>query len=117
MHLSICSENEKQQEECISEDIWPLIDEVEPGQHEFSDHLEDKQIKQYLDRLPQAQREVVRGVYFQDMSPRATCRVFKHSRRYSKSRLRLACKLRNEMGELRLSITRATNYLQFSEGP
>ena len=87
-------------EECISEDIWPLIDEATPGQHEFSDHLEDKQIKQYLNKLPQAQREVVRGVYFQDMSQEQLAEHLNIPVGTVKSRLRLALqKLRNEMGD------------------
>ncbi len=87
-------------EECISEDIWPLIDEAQPNQHEFTDHLEDKQIKQYLDKLPQAQCEVVRGVYFQDMSQEQLAEHLNIPVGTVKSRLRLALqKLRNEMGE------------------
>ncbi|WP_404343919.1 sigma-70 family RNA polymerase sigma factor [Pseudoalteromonas mariniglutinosa] len=87
-------------EDNISEDIWPLIDESSAGQHEYSDHLEDKQIKRYLDKLPHAQRDVVRGVYFQDMSQEQLAEHLNIPVGTVKSRLRLALqKLRNEMGE------------------
>lgn len=87
-------------EECISEDIWPLIEQNENENFEFSDHLEDKQIKIYLEKLPQAQRDVVRGVYFQDMSQEQLADQLGIPVGTVKSRLRLALqKLRNEMGE------------------
>ncbi len=87
-------------EENISEDIWPLLNESEDTHHEYSDHLEDQQIKRYLDKLPQAQREVVRGVYFQDMSQEQLAQQLNIPVGTVKSRLRLALqKLRNEMGD------------------
>ncbi|WP_372762319.1 sigma-70 family RNA polymerase sigma factor [Pseudoalteromonas sp.] len=87
-------------EENISEDIWPLLNESEATQHEFSDHLEDQQIKRYLDKLPAAQREVVRGVYFQDLSQEQLAQQLNIPVGTVKSRLRLALqKLRNEMGD------------------
>ncbi|MDP2633159.1 MAG: sigma-70 family RNA polymerase sigma factor [Pseudoalteromonas sp.] len=87
-------------EDCISEDIWPLIEQSETENYEFSDHLEDKQIKNYLEKLPQAQRDVVRGVYFQDMSQEQLADQLGIPVGTVKSRLRLALqKLRNEMGE------------------
>jgi RNA polymerase sigma-70 factor (ECF subfamily) len=87
-------------EENISEDIWPLINESQDTTLEFSDHLEDQQIKRYLDKLPTAQREVVRGVYFQDMSQEQLAQQLNIPVGTVKSRLRLALqKLRNEMGD------------------
>ncbi|KPH62470.1 RNA polymerase subunit sigma [Pseudoalteromonas porphyrae] len=87
-------------EDNISEDIWPLVEQNENDAHEFSDHLEDKQIKGYLDKLPQAQRDVVRGVYFQDMSQEQLAEQLNIPVGTVKSRLRLALqKLRNEMGD------------------
>jgi RNA polymerase sigma factor (sigma-70 family) len=87
-------------EENISEDIWPLLNESESTQHEFTDHLEDQQIKRYLDKLPSAQREVVRGVYFQDLSQEQLAQQLNIPVGTVKSRLRLALqKLRNEMGD------------------
>ena len=63
-------------------------------------YLEDKQIKRYLDKLPIAQREVVRGVYFQDMSQEQLAHQLNIPVGTVKSRLRLALqKLRNEMGD------------------
>ncbi|MGO2075238.1 MAG: sigma-70 family RNA polymerase sigma factor [Pseudoalteromonas sp.] len=87
-------------EDNLSEDIWPLVDEAAAEHHQFSDHLEDKQIKRYLDKLPQAQRDVVRGVYFQDMSQEQLAEQLDIPVGTVKSRLRLALqKLRNEMGD------------------
>ena len=76
-------------EECISEDIWPLIDETQPGQHEFSDHLEDKQIKQYLDNY-HLHNVKSYGVYFQDMSQEQLAEHLNIPVGTVKSRLRLA---------------------------
>lgn len=87
-------------EDNISEDIWPLLNESEEANYEYSDHLEDKQIRTYLDKLPAAQREVVRGVYFQDMSQEQLAQQLNIPVGTVKSRLRLALqKLRLEMGE------------------
>jgi RNA polymerase sigma-70 factor (ECF subfamily) len=73
---------------------------VDTATLEFSDHLEDQQIKRYLDKLPTAQREVVRGVYFQDMSQEQLAQQLNIPVGTVKSRLRLALqKLRNEMGD------------------
>ena len=87
-------------EEHISEDIWPLVEQHNNSDYEFSDHLEKQQIKTYLDKLPQAQRDVVKGVYFQDMSQEQLAEQLNIPVGTVKSRLRLALqKLRNEMGD------------------
>lgn len=84
----------------ISEDIWPLVEQHANSDYEFSDHLENQQIKNYLDKLPQAQRDVVKGVYFQDMSQEQLAEQLNIPVGTVKSRLRLALqKLRNEMGD------------------
>lgn len=87
-------------EDNISEDIWPLVEQHDNADYEFSDHLENQQIKNYLDKLPQAQRDVVKGVYFQDMSQEQLADQLNIPIGTVKSRLRLALqKLRNEMGD------------------
>ena len=87
-------------EEHISEDIWPLVEQHANSDYEFTDHLENQQIKNYLDKLPQAQRDVVKGVYFQDMSQEQLAEQLDIPVGTVKSRLRLALqKLRNEMGD------------------
>ncbi|MBQ4833430.1 sigma-70 family RNA polymerase sigma factor [Pseudoalteromonas sp. MMG010] len=87
-------------EDQLSEDIWPILTESQQDNHEFSDHLEDKKIKNYLDKLPAAQREIVRGVYFQDLSQEQLAKQLNIPVGTVKSRLRLALqKLRNEMGD------------------
>ena len=87
-------------EDNISEDIWPLVEQHDNADYEFSDHLENQQIKNYLDKLPKAQRDVVKGVYFQDMSQEQLAEQLNIPIGTVKSRLRLALqKLRNEMGD------------------
>ncbi len=85
-------------EDTLSEDIWPTI-HADDDDAVFSDHLESKLLKQYLDMLPAAQQEVVKGVYLQEMSQEQLAKQLGVPVGTVKSRLRLALsKLRIHMG-------------------
>jgi RNA polymerase sigma-70 factor (ECF subfamily) len=87
-------------EEHLSEDIWPLLQDEADCDEDFQDHLQGKQIKKYINKLPRAQQEVVKGVYFQEMSQEQLAEHLNIPVGTVKSRLRLALqKLRAEMGE------------------
>ncbi|MBQ4849699.1 sigma-70 family RNA polymerase sigma factor [Pseudoalteromonas sp. MMG012] len=87
-------------EDQISEDIWPTLQEGECSNDGFNDHLQDKQIQKYISCLPKAQQEVVKGVYFQEMSQEQLAEQLNIPVGTVKSRLRLALqKLRAEMGD------------------
>ncbi|MBS3797673.1 MULTISPECIES: sigma-70 family RNA polymerase sigma factor [unclassified Pseudoalteromonas] len=84
-------------EDCLSEDIWPTLPSPEPDQ--FDDHLETQLLLKHLDKLPLAQREVVKGVYFQELSQEQLAQQLGVPVGTVKSRLRLAlAKLRNYLG-------------------
>jgi RNA polymerase sigma-70 factor (ECF subfamily) len=84
----------------ISEDIWPILQENYSTDDDFDDHLQGKQIQKYISKLPQAQQDVVKGVYFREMSQEQLALQLGIPVGTVKSRLRLALqKLRAEMGD------------------
>lgn len=86
-------------EDTLSEDIWPLVQHHEEEQDVFGDHLQSQLLQQHIDKLPIAQQEVVKGVYFQEMSQEQLAKQLGVPVGTVKSRLRLALsKLRNHLG-------------------
>ncbi|WP_100912427.1 sigma-70 family RNA polymerase sigma factor [Pseudoalteromonas spongiae] len=86
-------------EDTLSDDIWPLAEAQNSDEHVFADHLMDKQISQYLNRLPDNQRQIIQGVYFQDLSQEQLAKNLSIPLGTVKSRLRLALtKLRQHIG-------------------
>lgn len=87
----------------LGDDIWPLEQaqsQVEEEVAEFSDHLMEKQMLAYVDSLPEAQRAVVKGVYYQELSQEQLAQQFGVPIGTIKSRLRLAlAKLKQQMGD------------------
>ncbi|PCK32738.1 sigma-70 family RNA polymerase sigma factor [Pseudoalteromonas piscicida] len=87
-------------EEHISEDIWPIIQDSQADDDGFQDHLQTAQIQKYINKLPPAQRDIVKGVYFQEMSQEQLAEHLNIPVGTVKSRLRLALqKLRAELGD------------------
>ncbi|MCP3699261.1 MAG: sigma-70 family RNA polymerase sigma factor [Aliivibrio sp.] len=82
-------------EDTISGDLWPLFDkQVETKE---TDWLESKQLHRLVGLLPQAQRVVVEGLYFQGLTQHELSEHLGHPIGTIKSRLRLALsKLRQE---------------------
>jgi RNA polymerase sigma-70 factor (ECF subfamily) len=86
-------------EDTLSDDIWPLAEAQNSDEHVFADHLMDKQIAQYLNKLPDNQKQIVQGVYFQDLSQEQLAKNLNIPLGTVKSRLRLALtKLRQHIG-------------------
>lgn len=86
-------------EDTLSDDIWPLAEAQNSDEHVFADHLMDKQIARYLNRLPDNQKQIVQGVYFQDLSQEQLAKNLNIPLGTVKSRLRLALtKLRQHIG-------------------
>jgi RNA polymerase sigma-70 factor (ECF subfamily) len=86
-------------EDTLSDDIWPLAEAQNSDEHVFADHLMDKQIAQYLNQLPDNQKQIVQGVYFQDLSQEQLAKNLNIPLGTVKSRLRLALtKLRQHIG-------------------
>ncbi|MBD1584045.1 sigma-70 family RNA polymerase sigma factor [Pseudoalteromonas sp. S16_S37] len=87
-------------EEHLSEEIWPLLQDEQVIDDGFADHLQDNKIKEHISKLPPAQQDVVKGVYFQQMSQEQLAEQLDIPVGTVKSRLRLALqKLRAEMGD------------------
>ncbi|NOU50324.1 sigma-70 family RNA polymerase sigma factor [Pseudoalteromonas sp. JBTF-M23] len=87
-------------EEHFSEEIWPLLQDEQVVDDGFADHLQDNKIKEHISKLPPAQQDVVKGVYFQQMSQEQLAEQLDIPVGTVKSRLRLALqKLRAEMGD------------------
>ncbi|MCG7531392.1 sigma-70 family RNA polymerase sigma factor [Psychrobium sp. MM17-31] len=86
-------------EEMLSDDIWPLVEAQAVEEGEYDDHLMQKEIRRYLSLLPDAQQQVIRGVYFQHLSQEELAKQLGVPVGTVKSRLRLALgKLKQKMG-------------------
>jgi RNA polymerase sigma-70 factor (ECF subfamily) len=84
----------------IAEDIWPLYEKTVTEDEIFTDHLSDKRLLDAVDILPDKQKQVVQGVFFQELSQEQLARQLNIPLGTVKSRLRLAMnKLKLELGE------------------
>ena len=84
----------------VAEDIWPLFEQTAIDTKEFVDHLSDKRLCQCIETLPDKQKQVVRGVFFQELSQEQLARQLQIPLGTVKSRLRLALgKLKQELGD------------------
>ena len=55
-------------EDNLSDDIWPVAESMVSENESFDDHLESKQLLHVIEKLPEAQQQVVKGFYFMEMS-------------------------------------------------
>ena len=87
-------------EDTLSEDIWPLAEAQLIEENSFDDHLMSSSIAKHLNTLPNAQKEVVEAIYFQEMSQEQLAVKLNIPLGTVKSRLRLALvKLKQKIGE------------------
>jgi len=87
-------------EDHLSEDLWPLQEETQSSDPALDDHLATSVILAGLDALPESQRQVVQGVYFQELSQQELAEQLNVPVGTIKSRLRLAlAKLKQQLGE------------------
>jgi RNA polymerase sigma factor (sigma-70 family) len=87
-------------EDNLSDDIWPMVDESQAKTAVYDDHLAKKHILASLDQLPENQKMVVKGFYFQDMSQEQLAQHLDLPLGTVKSRLRLAIeKLKVQLGD------------------
>lgn len=87
-------------EDNLSDDIWPLAESMVSNDESFDDHLENKQLLTVIEKLPEAQQEVVKGFYFMEMSQEQLAEHLNLPLGTIKSRLRLAlAKLKVQLGE------------------
>jgi RNA polymerase sigma-70 factor (ECF subfamily) len=89
-------------EQQLSDDIWPqdaFQSIVTDDEVDFEDHLESRHISNQVDRLPEAQKAVIRAVYYQGLSQEQLAQQLGVSVGTVKSRIRLALdKLKQSMG-------------------
>lgn len=87
-------------EDTLSEDIWPIAEAQLVEDNVFDDHLMSSNIIKHINCLPEPQKEVVQGVYFQEMSQEQLANKLGIPLGTVKSRLRLALvKLKQQIGE------------------
>jgi RNA polymerase sigma factor (sigma-70 family) len=87
-------------EDTLSEDIWPIAESQLVDDNAFDDHLMSSNMLKHINTLPEAQREVVNGLYFHDMSQEQLATKLSIPLGTVKSRLRLALvKLKQKIGE------------------
>lgn len=54
-------------EDAFGDDIWPLFEDVEAGDG-LADHKMSDKLLENMDKLPPLQRQIVQGVYLQELS-------------------------------------------------
>jgi len=90
-------------EQNLSDDIWPIDEmhyESEKNDNNFKDHLMSKQMLGFLEALPLAQKNVVKGLYYQELTQEQLANQLGVPIGTIKSRLRLAlAKLKQLMGD------------------
>lgn len=87
-------------EDNLSDDIWPIAENMCSDVECFDDHLSNKNLQSVINELPQAQQDVVKGFYFREMSQEQLATHLQLPLGTVKSRLRLALgKLKVQLGE------------------
>ena len=87
-------------EDNLSDDIWPLAESMISDDDTFNDHLENQQLLSGIEKLPEAQQQVVKGFYFMELSQEDLAKHLNLPLGTIKSRLRLAlAKLKMQLGE------------------
>jgi len=87
-------------EDNLSDDIWPIAESMNIETESYQDHLAQDNLLSVIDTLPKAQREVVKGFYFMEMSQEQLAIKLNLPLGTIKSRLRLALvKLKVQLGE------------------
>jgi RNA polymerase sigma-70 factor (ECF subfamily) len=88
-------------EDNLSDDIWPIAEAQLTQDNVFDDHLMSSNIIKHINILPDAQKVIIRGLYFDEMSQEQLATKLEIPLGTVKSRLRLALvKLRQHIGEL-----------------
>jgi RNA polymerase sigma-70 factor (ECF subfamily) len=83
----------------LGDDLWPVADQVMAEHDVFQDHLSDQRLATCVESLPEKQKQIVRGVFFQELSQEQLARQLNIPLGTVKSRLRLAIgKLKQELG-------------------
>lgn len=97
--FDILRKMKSKKEDNLSDDIWPLIDSDNSSEEDYDDHLENQHLMAHIDKLPEAQQQVIRGVYFMEISQEQLSKQLNIPLGTIKSRLRLAlAKLKQHMG-------------------
>lgn len=92
--------SQNKNEQNLADDIWPLHEEVVVEEDVYSDHLFDKELLSKVDGLPPKQQQIVRGVFFQELSQEQLARHLDVPLGTVKSRLRLAlARLKQDFGD------------------
>jgi RNA polymerase sigma-70 factor (ECF subfamily) len=101
MSFDMLRKIQTQREDTISDDLWPIDNALMTDDLDsFEDHLENKNIQDMLATLPDNQRQVVIGLYFQQATQEQLANQLNLPVGTVKSRLRLALnKLRHQLGE------------------
>lgn len=87
-------------EDNLSDDIWPVIEGEVTHDESYEDHLQNKQLLNGINTLPEAQQAVVKGFYLMEMSQEQLANHLNLPLGTIKSRLRLAlAKLKGQLGE------------------
>ncbi len=99
--FDLLRKQQTRKEDHLSDDLWPLVEaqSAEDNDDEYSDHIEKKLIADHIQSLPQAQQDIIKGLYFHELSQEQLAKQLDIPLGTVKSRLRLAmAKLKNQLG-------------------
>ncbi len=91
-----------QKEDHLSDDIWPLAEEHHHlyEENELGDHLLNEKMAEQIERLPLEQQQLIKGIYFHELTQQQLACQLNIPLGTVKSRLRLAfSKLKTLIGE------------------
>nr|WP_232824797.1 sigma-70 family RNA polymerase sigma factor [Algibacillus agarilyticus] len=98
--FDILRKSKSSQEISISDDLWPLDEYATEEKDTFQDHLQNQEILKRVNELPNKQQQVIKGVYFHELSQEQLAQQLNIPLGTVKSRLRLALeKLKQNMGD------------------
>lgn len=87
-------------EDNLSDDIWPIAENSINEANGYDDHIENRNLLNVIEKLPESQKEVVKGFYLMEMSQEQLANQLNLPLGTIKSRLRLAlAKLKVQLGE------------------
>jgi RNA polymerase sigma-70 factor (ECF subfamily) len=87
-------------EDNFSDDFWPSIESDHAEEAGFDDHLKSKSLASVIGKLPENQRQIIEGFYFQELTQEQLAENLSIPLGTVKSRLRLAlAKLKEHVGE------------------
>ncbi len=100
--FDLLRKQQTRKEDHLSDELWPIVEaqSSDIDDDEYGDHIEKKLIANHIQLLPQAQQDIIKGLYFHELSQEQLAKQLGIPLGTVKSRLRLAmAKLKQQLGD------------------